>query len=210
MKKYILCESRLDFKYKMIFSKLDNDFEIIEGGFIKLMKVLIRKKSFYHIRYIKYRGPIITFLKYIIIFIISKVSNSKIIWTCHNIYEHNIRSKNINYILRYFISKISSDIVVFHKDLIKYLPKSAKYKIHVASFGNFKSFIENQKKENIDFTFKYNAWLNKISILSPDIISISAAKKNNLKFLFNGVNDKNINCLVINPIAKSGPKALGS
>ena len=44
MKKYILCESILGFKYKMIFSKLDKDIVIVEGGFIKLMKVLIRKK----------------------------------------------------------------------------------------------------------------------------------------------------------------------
>ena len=43
----------------MIFSKLDKDFVIIEGGFIKLMKVLIRNKSFYHIRYIKNRGFIL-------------------------------------------------------------------------------------------------------------------------------------------------------
>ena len=97
--KYILCESRLDFKYKMIFSKLDKDFVIIEGGFIKLMKVLIRKKSFYHIRYIKYRGPIITSLKLLIIFVFCKFSQSKIIWSCHNIYEHNFSSKKFNDLL---------------------------------------------------------------------------------------------------------------
>ena len=197
--KYILCESRLDFKYKMIFSKLDKDFVIIEGGFIKLMKVLIRKKSFYHIRYIKYRGPIITSLKLLIIFVFCKFSQSKIIWTCHNIHEHNIKSKKINDILRYVIFKFSSDIIVFHKDLIKYLPKNALAKTHVASFGNFKEFIENNDNENIDFKNNYRAWLNHLSISSPNIIFISAAKKNNLKLLIDGVTNKSINCLVINP-----------
>ena len=199
MEKYILCESKLDYKYKMLFSKLDKDFVIIEGGFIKLMKVLIRKKSFYHIRYIKYRGPIITSLKLLIIFVFCKFSQSKIIWTCHNIHEHNIKSKKINDILRYVISKISSDIIVFHKDLIKYLPKSALGKTHVASFGNFKEFTESKENENIDFKNNYRAWLNHLNISSPNIIFISAAKKNNLKLLIDGVTNKDINCLIINP-----------
>ena len=198
MKKYILCESRLDFKYKMIFSKLDKDFVIIEGGFIKLMKVLIRKKSFYHIRYVKYRGSIITFLKLLIIFIFCKFSQSKIIWTCHNIYEHNFKSKVYNDFIRNFIALISDYIFVFHKDLINYLPIFSKNKISVATFGNYKEFIEDQTLINQDFQNSYTKWLNLKKIPSPDLITISAAKNNKLSFFIENI-DKSLNFTIIAP-----------
>lgn len=198
MKKYILCESRLDFKYKMIFSKLDKDFVIIEGGFIKLMKVLIRKKSFYHIRYIKYRGPIITYLKLLIIFVFCKFSQSKIIWSCHNIYEHNFSSKKFNDLLRRLLAKISHKIVVFHQDLITFLPKSSKHKVYVASFGNYREFIEQQTEQNKEFQKQHKNWLNHQNIKFPDLISISAAKNNNLNFFISKLADK-YNFLVIAP-----------
>jgi len=198
MEKYILCESRLDFKYKMIFSKFDKDFVIIEGGFIKLMIVLIRKKSFYHIRYIKYRGKIVTVLSYLIIAILAKLSGSKIIWSCHNIYEHNFNSKRYNDFLRILLAKISYKIVVFHQDLKPYLPKSSEQKIYVASFGNYKEFIEKQTEQNKEFQQQYKNWLNLQNINSPDLVSISAAKSNSLDYFMTKLND-NYNFLVIAP-----------
>ena len=38
--------------------------------------------------------------------------------------------------------------MVFHKDLIAYLPDSSKYKVNEASFGNYKEFIEKQTEIN--------------------------------------------------------------
>ena len=198
MKKYILCESRLDFKYKMIFSKLDKDFVIIEGGFMKLMKVLIRKKSFYHIRYIKNRGFILTFLSLIIIYFCTKLSNSKIIFTCHNIYEHNFKSKVYNDFIRNFVVLISDHIFVFHKDLINYLPIFSKNKISVATFGNYKEFIKDQTLINKDFQNNYTEWLNIKKISSPDLITISTAKNNKLSFFIENI-DRSLNFTIIAP-----------
>jgi len=198
MKKYILCESILGFKYKMIFSKLDKDIVIVEGGFIKLMKVLIRKKSFYHIRYIKNRGFILTFFRLVLIYFCAKISNSKIIFTCHNIYEHNFKSRLFNDFIRNFVVLISNHIFVFHKDLINYLPKYSKNKICVASFGNYKNFIESQTITNKDFQKNYSNWLNKKNIKSPDLISISAAKKNKLFFFIENI-ERKYNFTIISP-----------
>ena len=194
----ILSESKYDFKYKNIFSRIPN-IEVIEGGFTKLLKILLKRQSFYHIRYIKYKNPFWALLRILIIFFTSKISNSKIIWSCHNIYEHNIPSKRINDILRTIICLISYRIIVFHKDLIKYLPQFARNKVIVASFGNFKGFIENKTKKNKEFELLYNEWLKKRNIISPDIVSISAAKRNNLAPLIEGLNGYHKNALIIAP-----------
>ena len=198
MKNIVLSESSYDYKYKSIFSNLQN-IEVKEGRFFLLMKYLVFKKSFYHIRYIKYRGPIITFVRLFMIYFLSKISGSKIIWSCHNVYEHKIPSKKINNILRYFISTIASDIIVFHEDLLKYLPKKSLNKTKVACFGDFKIFIENQKESNNDFNDKYQRWLKSKESSYPNIVSISAAKRNNLRLLVDGVKYTQINTLIIAP-----------
>ena len=95
MKKIILSETRVDFKYKNIFGR-NSDLQVIDGGFIELLKILVKKKSYYHIRYIKYRGYLLTPLLILVVYFLSKLSRSKIIWTCHNIYEHKIPSKKFN------------------------------------------------------------------------------------------------------------------
>jgi len=197
MKRIILSESSYDFKYKSILSQLE-DFQVIEGGFFKLLKILATRKSYYHIRYIKYRGKIVTVLSYLIIALLAKLSGSKIIWSCHNIYEHNFNSKRYNDFLRILLAKISYKIVVFHQDLKPYLPKSSEQKIYVASFGNYKEFIEKQTEQNKEFQQQYKNWLNLQNINSPDLVSISAAKSNSLDYFMPKLND-NYNFLVIAP-----------
>ncbi|MDA8934597.1 hypothetical protein N9H03_01705 [Flavobacteriales bacterium] len=197
MKRIVLSESSYDFKYKSILSHLE-DFHVVEGGFFKLIKILATRKSFYHIRYIKYRGKIITVLRYLIIALLAKLSGSKIIWSCHNIYEHNFSSKKYNDFIREFLAKISHKIVVFHKDLIAYLPDSSKHKVYIASFGNYREFIEQQTEQNKEFQKQHKNWLNQQNIKFPDLISISAAKNNNLNFFISKLADK-YNFLVIAP-----------
>jgi hypothetical protein len=197
MKRIVLSESSYDFKYKSILSHLE-DIQVIEGGFFKLIKILATRKSYYHIRYIKYRGKIITVLRYLLIAFVAKLSGSKIIWSCHNIYEHNFSSKRYNDFLRILLAKISYKIVVFHKDLIAYLPDSSKYKVNEASFGNYKEFIEKQTEQNKEFQQQYKNWLNLQNINSPDLVSISAAKSNSLDYFIPKLND-NYNFLVIAP-----------
>ena len=150
MSKLILSESRYDFKYKSIFKRI-SDIQVKEGKYLELLKVLIKNKSYYHIRYIKYRGAFLSTLRILLVYVLSKISGSKIIWTCHNIYEHNIPNKKLNDFLRYLLCSVSYKIIVFHKDLKKYLPQLSQKKVLVATFGEFKSFIESKSKENAEF-----------------------------------------------------------
>jgi hypothetical protein len=195
--KTILSESSYDIKYKSILSQLE-DIEVIEGGFLKLIKILATRKSFYHIRYIKYRGKIVTVLRILIIAIVAKMSGSKIIWSCHNIYEHNFKSKKYNDFVRKFLARISYKIVVFHQDLKTYLPQSSQQKIYVSSFGNFQEFIENQTEQNTEFQEQYRNWLNLQNINSPDLVSISAAKNNRIDYFISKLTNK-YNFLVVAP-----------
>jgi len=196
--KIILTESRYDFKYRNIFERIPG-IKIVEGTFIELLKILVRRKCYYHIRYIKYRGPIIAILRIILVFSLSKISGSKIIWSCHNIYEHKIPSQKVNDVLRTIICFISYKIVVFHEDLVSYLPRFTHKKIIVASFGDFKEFIEKKTKENKEFEQLYEKWLKKRNIQYPDIVSISAAKRNNMSPLTEGLNGTSQNVLIIAP-----------
>lgn len=193
----VLSESSYDFKYKSILSRLD-DIQVIEGGFLKLVKILATRKSYYHIRYIKYRGKIVTILRILIIVFAAKLSGSKIIWSCHNIYEHNFSSKKYNDFLRKILAKISYKIVVFHKDLISYLPKKSQHKVYVASFGNYKEFIEQQTEKNKEFQTQYKNWLLEQQIKAPDLVSISAAKNNRIDYFVSKLNNK-YNFLVVAP-----------
>lgn len=197
MKHLILSESSYDFKYKNILSSIE-DIEVVEGGFIKLLKILFRQKSYYHIRYIKYRGVVFTYLRLLTIYFASKISGSKMVWSCHNIYEHNFKSKKYNDFIRGFLSKAASDIIVFHSDLIQYLPKYSHQKIHVASFGNYRKFIEIQKDQNLEFQKLYKDWLALQESNYPDLISISAAKNNRLDYFIEKL-PENLSFLIIAP-----------
>lgn len=198
--KIILSESKYDYKYQKIFSKIEN-IKVIEGNLFQLLKFLFNNDVYYHIRYIKYKGYFFTIFRLLLVYMTVKLSRSKIIWSCHNIYEHNIPSKLYNNFIRFFLSLISDFIIVFHKDLANYLPLFVHQKIIVASFGEFKSFIERQKDENLDFANSYQNWLKENNIKSPSIISISAAKRNNLSLLIQ--NSAKINCLIIAPDVKN-------
>jgi len=124
---------------------------------------------------------------------------SKIVWSCHNIYEHNIPSRVYNDFLRIVLSLVSSNIIVFHKDIIRYLPSFSHKKIKVACFGDYRIFIENQNEPNPDFRQKYNKWLDLRKIKHPELISISAAKRNKIHTFLSQLISSSINCLIIAP-----------
>ena len=198
MKKIVLSESSYDYKYQNIFSRI-SDVQVTEGKFIKLLKILIKEQSFYHIRYIKYRGFLLTTFRILLVSFLSKISRSKIIWTCHNIYEHNIPSKRFNDFLRYLLCIVSFKIIVLHNDLVRYIPRFAHKKVITASFGEFKTFIQSKHTENKEFWRIYQSWLKKRNIKNPDIISISAAKRNNLELLIKNIRNTEFNALMIAP-----------
>ena len=194
----ILAESEYDFKYRSIFKDIKN-IEVFHGTFFQLIKQMFSGASYYHIRYIKYKGLILTFPRLLFIYCIAKISKTKIIWTCHNIYEHKIPFKLFNKFLVYFLASISYKIIVFHKDLSAYLPNKVQNKIIVASFGNFKNHFKGLNKKNTVFTKEYNNWIEKNNILQLDFIYISAAKKSNLNHLINSVKNTDLKTLIIAP-----------
>jgi len=207
IKKIVFSESSFDFKYKNIFHGMS--LKIVEGSFTTLIKgLLINNGSIYHIRYIKYRNLFHSILRYLIIFLICKMSHSKIIWTCHNIYEHKIKYKKINNILRYFISLISTEIIIFHKDLISFFPKQFHQKIHIACFGDFKGFLSQKKRKNDFFLKKYEGWISDVKEIH--IISISAAKRNNINFLIQNSKTNKKNTLIIAPKISINKKSFNS
>ena len=197
-RKFILSESSYDFKYRNILSNIPN-IEVIEGSYFSLLRLFLKKNTYYHIRYIKFRGYIRTFFRLAIIYLIAKISGNKVIWSCHNIYEHNIPSTRYNDIIRDLLCKYADNIIVFHRDILKYLPKRCHHKTTVASFGDFRDFIYSQTDINEKFQEKYTAWLTSLQISQPAVISISAAKRNSLDLLFKVADLHCINVLAIAP-----------
>ena len=197
-RKFILSESSYDFKYRNILSNIPN-IEVIEGSYFSLLRLFLKKNTYYHIRYIKFRGYIRTFFRLAIIYLIAKISGNKVIWSCHNIYEHNIPSTRYNDIIRNLLCKYVDNIIVFHRDILKYLPKRCHHKTTVASFGDFRDFIYSQTDINEKFQEKYTAWLTSLQVSQPAVISISAAKRNSLDLLFKVADLHRINVLAIAP-----------
>lgn len=197
----ILSESKYDFKYKNIFNSIKS-IKVVEGKFVVLLRLMFQKNTIYHIRYIKYRGIFSTIFRLLIIFFVSRISCTKIIWTCHNIFEHNIPSKKVNTIFLRCLSYMSDKIIVFHEDLIEYIPKRFSKKITVSCFGNFKRHFISQTDENSEFSNKLNTWYKDNHSNNFDLLSISAARRNNLKFLIENIKNTELSALIIAPKTK--------
>lgn len=193
----ILCESRIDYKYSQIFRNIQG-IELVQGNFFSLLKVLLKEKCIYHIRYIKYRGILPTLFRLIIINVAVKISESKIIYTCHNIYEHKIKTPTWNNLIRSLITFMSTEIIVFHPSLKNHLPRNCRHKIKTASFGDFKEFFDSQTEVNSSFCKALNSWKESSNILSPELISITTATKSGLEYYLTNL-DKNYFYLVICP-----------
>lgn len=207
LSKYILSESVYDYKYKSILEGIDF-FKVVEGGFFNLLifMILHQKKCVYHIRYIKYNGLIRSTIRLLVIVMIVKLSRNKMIWSCHNIDEHNISNEKHNKLIRTVLLYFSDGVVVFHYQIKNKLPVKYHYKIKVANFGSFKKFVENNKEiKNPDFTSKFNLWKESNQIDFIDIISVSTAKKSRLDVLVNGTVNSCYKSLIIAPGVKLEP-----
>ena len=198
----VFCDSPIDFKYKSIFSGIDN-LDVISGGFFDIVNTMIKlnnENAIYHLRYLKFRGYIFTFLRLVFIIILAKIKSVKIVWSCHNFYEHTFRSKFYNDLIRNFVIFFSDSIVVFHSDIKSRLPRSCHKKTYVATFGDMKRHFLTQEQVNVDFKRKFSLWKEN-NDGKLNIISISAAKKNNLKCLNN---DNGLFSLIIAPYVELG------
>lgn len=178
----VLCDSAYDFKYEEIFKRIPY-LEIVQDGFFGLMARMLKDEVCYHIRYIKFRGYFFTLIRIFLIILFSKVKGSKIIWSCHNVYEHSFPNKIYNDLVRWLLAISSSHVIVFHEDVLEFLPSVAKSKATVSNFGDYKGYIEQKHRVNKQFEIGYSDWLKKNCIDAPDIVSISSARLNNLKVL---------------------------
>jgi hypothetical protein len=204
--KLILSESDIDFKYGNIYSRVP-DIDAITGETSTILKAILktriqsgmRKPIYFHIRYLKWRGLIWTIARYLIIICLAKMSRVKILYSCHNIYEHSWPSKKYNIMVRNFILRCSDSVVIFHPSLLNYLPEFVRNKSLVSSFGDYCEFVDSRSGQNPDFGKLYARWTEQQNLMEIPIVSVSAAKKNNYQALFDLSNLKSFPVLIVAP-----------
>jgi hypothetical protein len=194
----LLSESRLGFKYESIWQRIPS-VEVREGGFVRLLwQALIARrgrKVIYHIRYLKSGKS--AYLRYCIVFLLSSLGLFKVLWTCHNIEEHNFVNTDWNRKLRERLTERADGIIVLHKDLKLFFSEAIQDKITVACFGDMSSFINSQEEANIDFARTLVQWENGRE--GTTVLSVSAAKKSNLILGTAGVAASKVRGVFISP-----------
>ena len=121
----VFCETTLDYKYAQIFREMP--FVVpVNGGLKTLIAGMFRTRvpKYYHIRYLKNGNPIKVWIRYFTIWLVCRITNTAIVWSCHNIQEHTINSSRQNSGLRWFISAISKNIIVLHPAMSDWLPQT--------------------------------------------------------------------------------------
>ena len=192
----------LDYKYRMVWSALHVDFH--PTTFWKWIRVVWtlssrNRKIVFHIRYLLWKGYIATFPLYILLILTCKLKRIPVLWTCHNIRTHDIPSSIYDGLLRNFIARTSTSIIVLHKSLKEYLPKTAK--IDVACFGRFSLVETDDGERSPDFQESYRLWRTERNIEGPDIVFIgeySPFKGLNGLFEF-AQSNKQFNILIVCP-----------
>lgn len=207
----IFAESRLDFKYKKFLRELANEYHLLTfSGVLKLAFKPLPKtqQCYFHVRYLKWRGPRLTRLYYTILIAICQVRNIRLVYTCHNLWEHNFQNKQVNLRVRTFLMKHAHDIIVLNESLRDYLiEENAQLanKVKVAHFSDFSEYFDSQDEPNEDFQKKYDAWLSRRGIDRPDLLLVSASYRSleSFKPLFNQ-STYHVLCIVPNLIVKDG------
>jgi len=165
--------------------------DLIKSAFLHYKK----GEVVYHVRYLK--SGLIAFVRYGLVIALSKLGLFRLMWTCHNIEEHNYNHSRRNRLLRKWLAANAGAILVLHEDLKSYLPASARSKVFVASFGDMSAFVERQLETNPDFTQALTKWDCRKS--DPFVLSVSTAKKNNLQLAVDGVKLAGMAAVLIAP-----------
>lgn len=178
----------IDYKYRQIMKHLPS-VDYRPGKLKSIVKELLKKPfrsrdMVVHVRYIFWRGHLQSLFIYTLIVTLCKLKNCRLVWSCHNLYEHSIPSRRFSAFLRKFMARFSDAIIVFHQAMTPYLHPFVG-KVTVANFGEFKSHIRDPAHpKNPDFMSRYQAWLDQRQIESPDVIFIGDYKPaKNIEFL---------------------------
>ena len=195
--------SHIDWKYKKIIEGLDIDYKPISG--LDIFRTILfqsncPKLTHLHLRYLINYGYTATVVFYISLIFLAKLKGLKVVWTCHNIYEHNTWPKRFNDFIRTLIVLLSDEIVVFHPSLIKYLGNARRANLHAACFGDYKEYLElPMHGTNECFRRHYSDWCNSQNIQYPDVVFIGDYKEaKNINLLMDLAEvDKSINILIV-------------
>lgn len=169
----------VEYKYRKVIEQLP--VEYIPTNYVGILKGLLFRKHegrrlIVHLRYIQFHGYIMTAILYCVLALICKLRGARIVWSCHNIYEHGVPSLAYGDFLRGMLCRASSRVIVFHSSLKKYLHQCAN-KVEVANFGNYKEFILDPSLEkHPEFLQTYRSWLEKMGRHSADIVFIGEYK----------------------------------
>jgi len=196
----IISDSSYDYKYKQIFERIES-VKVIEGDFkVLVLSILSAKKPIFHVRYIKASGPLKGVIRYLILISLIFLRGGKILYTCHNINEHNIKSKIINNSYRFIFSFLAFKIIYFD-DVVRNYNFNIFYKKGViANFGSFRDFLILKNKMSSEFVNIFDNWSFNKKI---DIISVSSAKLNLSNLFFDKLLETNLVSVMISPQEKS-------
>lgn len=202
--------NHVEYKYLQIIKHLPIDY--IPTNFIGILKGLLFRqrradRTIVHIRYIQFRGYIVTTLLYAALILACKIRSARIVWSCHNIYEHGIPSPVYGDFLRGMLSWACFKIIVFHPSLKKHLGRQ-QHKVIVANFGGFKAFVlEKSHNKNSEFLATYQKWLGQINRTCADIVFVGEYKaRKNIEMLIEFAHrNSTVNILIVAHKAPSIP-----
>lgn len=195
--------THVDWKYQKIIEEIRIDYKPISG--LAIFRTILfqrdcRKLTHLHLRYLINYGYVSTIVFYVSMIFLAKIKGVRVVWTCHNIYEHNTWHKRFNDVIRKIMVFLSDDIIVFHQSLIKYLGYTGRANLHVACFGDYKEFLElPTHSSNEDFTKGYSTWCKCQNIEYPDIVFVGDYKEaKNIDLLMKLAEvDESINILIV-------------
>lgn len=192
----IISDSSYDYKYKQIFERIES-VKVIEGSFkVLILSILNSKNPIFHVRYIKASGPLKGILRYFILISLLFLRGGKILYTCHNINEHNIKSKIINDFYRFLFSFLAFKIIYFDEIVRSYNYKIFHKKGVIANFGSFRDFLSHNFNKSNEFENIFGDWYFNKEI---DVISVSSAKLNLSKRFFDQILDTDFVSVMISP-----------
>ncbi|MDC3130451.1 hypothetical protein OA870_04400 [Bacteroidota bacterium] len=128
--------------------------------------------------------------------IISRVKGGRLLYTCHNINEHNISIKFINDFYRFLFSLLAFKIVYFDKSVRNHNYNFFYNKGIIANFGSFKGFLIKKNQKSLHFEKLIKSWGFAFQL---DIISVSAARLSYSEEFFDKIQSTNFKSLMINP-----------
>ncbi len=192
----IISDSAYDFKYQKIFENI-NYINVVDGPFKNLLFSIIKsEKPIFHIRYFKVKGFFFGIPRYLVLLFLTLIKGGKILYSCHNLREHNVKNKFLNDFYRFIFSLLAFRIIYFHEKVRKKNFKIFYNKGVIANFGSFEDFFKKNKKESSNFINHYKVWSKNRNI---DIISISAAKFTSDNKFFDLIKDIKYNSVQIKP-----------